>query len=54
MSRLARLTSMSRREQSDEVINLFGLAMRSGLRATDLKHILFSYPTRGSELPHML
>ena len=41
-------------EQSDEVINLFGLAMRSGLRATDLKHILFSYPTRGSELPHML
>jgi glutathione reductase (NADPH) len=41
-------------EQSDEVINLFGLAMRSGLRATDLKHMLFSYPTRGSELPHML
>jgi glutathione reductase (NADPH) len=41
-------------QQSDEVINLFGLAMRSGLRATDLKHILFSYPTRGSELPHML
>jgi glutathione reductase (NADPH) len=41
-------------EQSDEVINLFGLAMRSGLRATDLQHMLFSYPTRGSELPHML
>jgi len=41
-------------EQSDEVINLFGLAMRSELRAIDLKHMLFSYPTHGSELPHML
>jgi glutathione reductase (NADPH) len=41
-------------ERSDEVINLFGLAMRSELRAIDLKHMLFSYPTHGSELPHML
>jgi len=39
---------------AEEVINLFGLVMRSGLRATDLKHTLFAYPTRGSDIPHML
>ena len=39
---------------AEEIINLFGLAMRSGLRSTDLKHMLFAYPTRGSDIPHML
>jgi glutathione reductase (NADPH) len=39
---------------SEELINLFGLAMQSGLRATDLKHVLFAYPTRGSDVSHML
>ena len=39
---------------AEKIINLFGLAMRSGLRATDLKHMLFAYPTRGSDVPHML
>jgi glutathione reductase (NADPH) len=37
-----------------EVINLFALAIRSGMRATDLKHILFAYPTSGSNLTRML
>jgi len=40
--------------QAEEVINLFGVAMRSGMRATDLKHMLFAYPTHGSDLPYML
>jgi glutathione reductase (NADPH) len=40
--------------QAEEVINLFALAMRSGMRATDLKHMLFAYPTHGSNLPYML
>jgi glutathione reductase (NADPH) len=40
--------------QAEEVINLFALAMRSGMRATDLKHALFSYPTHGSDVPYML
>jgi glutathione reductase (NADPH) len=37
-----------------EVINLFALAIRSGMRATDLKHMLFAYPTSGSNLTRML
>ncbi|MFY9528131.1 MAG: NAD(P)/FAD-dependent oxidoreductase [Candidatus Acidiferrales bacterium] len=40
--------------EAEEVINLFGLAMRSGMRATDLKHMLYAYPTRGSDVPYML
>jgi glutathione reductase (NADPH) len=40
--------------QAEEVINLFGVAMRSGMRADDLKHMLFAYPTHGSDVPYML
>ncbi len=40
--------------QAEEVINLFAAAMRSGMRATDLKHAIFSYPTHGSDVPYML
>jgi glutathione reductase (NADPH) len=40
--------------QAEEVINLFGVAMRSGMRAADLKHMLFAYPTHGSDVPYML
>jgi glutathione reductase (NADPH) len=40
--------------QAEEVINLFAVAMRSGMRAADVKHMLFAYPTHGSNLPHML
>ena len=39
---------------ASEIINLFALAIRSGLRATDLKHTLFAYPTNGSSVPRML
>jgi glutathione reductase (NADPH) len=37
-----------------EVINIFALAIRSGIRATDFKHTIFSYPTHSSDLPYML
>jgi glutathione reductase (NADPH) len=40
--------------QAEEVINLFGVAMRSGMRAADLKHMLFAYPSHGSDVPYML
>ncbi|GAC1623930.1 MAG: NAD(P)/FAD-dependent oxidoreductase [Candidatus Acidiferrum sp.] len=40
--------------EAAEVINLFGVAMRSGMCAADLKHMLFAYPTNGSDLPYML
>jgi glutathione reductase (NADPH) len=40
--------------EAGEVINLFALAIRSGMRASDLKHMLFAYPTSGSNLTRML
>ena len=40
--------------EAGEVINLFALAIRSGMHATDLKHMLFAYPTSGSNLTRML
>ena len=40
--------------QADEVINLFAVAIRLGLRVDDLKETLFSYPTFGSDIRFML
>jgi glutathione reductase (NADPH) len=40
--------------EAGEVINLFALAIRSGMHATDLKHMLFAYPTSGSNMTRML
>lgn len=37
-----------------EVINLFGLAIRHGLTADDLKTTMFAYPTGGSDIGYML
>lgn len=39
---------------ADEVINLFGLAVRHDLTADDLKSTIFSYPTASSDIGHML
>ena len=39
---------------AEEVINLFALAIRSGIPAQDLKHMIFSYPTHGSDVSYML
>ncbi len=39
---------------SEEVINLFGLAIRTGIRASDLKDMVFGYPTSASDLSSML
>ena len=40
--------------QADEVINLFAVAVRLGLRAADVKETLFSYPTYASDIRFML
>jgi glutathione reductase (NADPH) len=40
--------------EGGEVINLFALAIRSGMRASDLKHMIFAYPTSGSNMTRML
>lgn len=41
-------------DQAGEIINLFAVAIRSEMRATDLRHMVFSYPTHGSDTPYML
>ena len=38
----------------DEVINLFGLAIRHGLTVDDLKTTMFAYPTGASDIGYML
>ncbi|MBX3562637.1 MAG: NAD(P)/FAD-dependent oxidoreductase [Sphingomonas sp.] len=39
---------------ADEAINLFGLAIRHGLTADDLKSTIFAYPTGASDIGSML
>src|SRR5712671_5200750 len=39
---------------ADEVINLFGLALRHDLTADDLKSTMFAYPTGASDIGYML
>ncbi len=38
---------------ADEVISLFASAIRHGLKAADLKHLLYAYPTSASDVPYM-
>ena len=38
----------------DEIINIFGLAIRHGLTARDLKDAIFAYPTGASDIGYML
>jgi glutathione reductase (NADPH) len=40
--------------QAEEVINLFALAIRTQLRASELKHMAYSYPTSSSDVVYML
>jgi glutathione reductase (NADPH) len=39
---------------ADEVINIFGLAIRQGLTAQALKTTMFAYPTGASDVSDML
>jgi glutathione reductase (NADPH) len=39
---------------ADEVINLFAIAIRLGIPATDLKDVLYAYPTYGSDIRFMV
>lgn len=38
----------------EEVINLFAFAIRFGIPSAELKHMIYAYPTSGSDLPYML
>lgn len=39
---------------AEETINLFGLAIRAGLNAADLRTMIYAYPTQASDIAHML
>ena len=39
---------------AEEVINIFAVAVRFGIRADALKQMLFAYPTSASDIVHML
>ena len=39
---------------ADETINLFALAIKSGIPASDLRETVFGYPTLASDVPYML
>jgi len=41
-------------EHAEEVINLFALAIRSGLKADDLKTMIYAYPTSASDVSYMV
>lgn len=39
---------------AEEVINVFAVAVRFGIRAEELQQVLFAYPTNASDIVHML
>jgi glutathione reductase (NADPH) len=39
---------------AEEVINIFAIAIRLGLKAGDIKQTIFSYPTNSSDVSYML
>jgi glutathione reductase (NADPH) len=39
---------------AEEMINVFGLAMRLGLKASDLKEVVWAYPTSISDIAYLL
>jgi glutathione reductase (NADPH) len=41
-------------QHAEELINLFGLAIRTGMRASDLKEMVYAYPTSASDLGSMI
>jgi glutathione reductase (NADPH) len=41
-------------EKSEEIINLFGAAIKFGLTSSDLKDLLYAYPTHSSNIPYMV
>jgi len=40
--------------EASELINLLGLAMRTGLTATDLKQLVSAYPSAASDLGYLI
>jgi len=41
-------------EHAEEVINIFSLAIRYGLKAQDLKTMIYAYPTSASDVSYIV
>jgi glutathione reductase (NADPH) len=41
-------------KDSEEAINVFALAIQADIKAATLRNMLYSYPTRSSDIPYML
>lgn len=41
-------------KDAEDVINVFALAIQTDIKAATLRHMLFSYPSRCSDIPYML
>ena len=41
-------------EHAEEVINIFGMTIRYGLKTQDLKTMIYAYPTSGSDVGYMI
>src|SRR6266851_2852141 len=41
-------------KDAEEVINVFALAIQTDIKAATLRHMLFSYPSRCSDIPYMV
>ncbi len=39
---------------ADDVINLFALAMHAGVKASDVKHVLYAYPSVSGDISYMV
>ena len=39
---------------AEEIINIYALALKFGLNITDIKDMIFSYPTNSSDIGYML
>ena len=39
---------------AEEIINIFALAIRHGIKAEDLKKTIYAYPTSASDIGHMI
>ena len=39
---------------AEEVINILAIAILLGIKAGDIKHVIFSYPTNTSDVRYML
>jgi pyruvate/2-oxoglutarate dehydrogenase complex dihydrolipoamide dehydrogenase (E3) component len=51
---LARSMAQAQRGGRQELVNIFGLTMRFGITASQVRENIYAYPTFSSDIKHML